>query len=429
MKPFSFVKATCAVGLTFLFFSSPLHANKWLLEGASVVGKSGKGLLKPSFILVPPKINFSLITVKPIFLPPVSSPSFLEKGLLTQPLRTTLSHPLNTNSPAFSTTDFLAADPLSLNFGTVNPLKKRLSYPAFNMEKIIRRYIKENFSPLVALEKTRHLEVPRPKQLFETFATVYYRQHFKTITPHLEKLFKKLDSLQDKGLQERFIKRMRFLIENKENFRQAFSPQASDNGIRLRYLRDIDALTAQNFQANDLVISFETRLHPRQAGAVIRHVNAASKFSVGKSGEFPIYHYSGPLEFLPHMYRYLLNGKHLRKQLTLIFDTENFGLSMYNEDKTLWIRITDHEYTNPNFLHVHLNEIRRGDIVTTLNQTKTEVVNFNLSIPISTPANLPAYNRRDFLYRQLVLNPVAAFRGDTHITIKETSLFSGQGTN
>ena len=288
----------------------------------------------------------------------------------------------------------------------------------------IAEMVQEEKNPLRALNTVHKMEDKFPgHSFFSLFAFAYYRQYFSVVTPHLKELFKRVERLHDRGLETRFAKRMRFLAENRDAFRRVFAPNIPKQGMRIRYTKDISKLTPDSFNAANLVFSFERKMNPGQDNAAIRHISAKTIFPVGKNKVFPVYYYNGPFEYLPLLYRYLLNGNHPKKEITVILDREAKSMAIYNEDKTLWLRITPHEYSFPDRLHLHLNEIRTAEIETILGITQEETVNFNLSIPLSTPSNLPTTNRDEFLYNEMILKPVNHLKSSQHVTVIERTIF------
>ncbi len=283
---------------------------------------------------------------------------------------------------------------------------------------------KNNPNPIRALYIVWDLEDSFPgRHFFSLYASNYYKKNFAIFTPHLRDLFKHVEKLHNRDLELRLMKRMVFLAENKENFRAAFAPNSPTQGLRMRYIKNIGKLTPSTFNPSWLAFSFERKLNPHQREAFIRHINAQSRFPVGKTGLFPIFRYNGPFEYLPNLYRYLLNGDHPKNKLTVLFDRESRAMSIYNEDKSVWLRITEHEYSYPERLHIHLNEMQTSVITTKDGKQVEETVHFNLSIPLTAPANLPARHRQEFLYNEMVLKPLQYFKGNDHIKVKEAPIF------
>lgn len=294
----------------------------------------------------------------------------------------------------------------------------------FKVEDKTNQLLSEHKNPVDALHSLWNIEdqLGAKVHLFEPFCLAYYSKHFHVLTPHVRKLFDKIHRLSNRNVEELFVKRMRFLSENKEALILATDPKASAKLVRLRFLSDIDRLSPQNFNANQLVFSLERKMTPQFVDESL-HFSGMSRFSVGSSGEFPIFNYNGPLDYLPNFYRYLLNGKSPRKPLFLQYDREAGALAIYNQDRTRWLRISDHEYAFPDRLHVHFNEVRTINFTTTQGLERQENVLFNLSIPIAKPSDLPNYNVKDFLERYFVQKPAAHFRGDARVSVEERSIF------
>lgn len=259
--------------------------------------------------------------------------------------------------------------------------------------------------------------------LIKTFLQVYYKQHFQTVTPHLENLFDTISKLNNRDLERKLIKRMNFLIKNKELLIAEINSEIDPTSVRLRYLANVEVLTAENFREDQLVLSLERYMSPHpQKDFPVRHVNGQSVLTVGQ-GSYQIYKYEGPFDYLPNLYRYLINGNQTKAPFTIVFDEEGKSLAVFNQNKTLWLRITPHEYSSPYQLHIHLNELRTVTLVSTYGSETEEKININLSIPLLTPNNLPSYNVSDFLYTQLIENPVKSLSGNVHVTILKKPIF------
>ena len=246
------------------------------------------------------------------------------------------------------------------------------------------------------------------------------------MTPHLRELFSRVASLRSRDVEMRLIKRLRFLAENTEGLRNAFSAPVSKKGLRIRYLKDITTLDADNFDAKDLIFSFERRMNPGAPKASLNAITVTSSFPSGNN-RFPIYMFADDPAHLPNLYRYLLNGKKRKSPLLLVFDEQYKSMAIYNQEKNLWLRITPHEIVDINRLHIHLNQISTVSLTTTHGQQVTERVNYNLSIQVGIPSTMPEglskEDRADFLYKAFILNPVKHFEGDQHVRILRRGIF------
>lgn len=302
----------------------------------------------------------------------------------------------------------------------------RMRCPRLSEEKI-KTILTDNPNPTNALEKLWLMqEKHRFGPSFDLLAMQYYIKHFGLVTPHLNKLFKRVSHLNSRKVESRFIARMSFLKENQQTIlNEIFNYKISKTDIRMRYTADVDNIMEQNFNAKKLVLSVESRMSPvEQKDFSVRHVNAHSVFKTPK-GEYGVYQYMGPTDLIPNLYKYLLNGKNKHAPVTLVFDEESRSLAMYNEDKTLWLRITPHEYANPKKIHIHLNEYRTVAFMDADGITRNETVNVNLSIPVLQGIVLPSHPQQaqQFLYEKLVLHPVKNLQGDKHVTIERRTIF------
>ncbi len=258
------------------------------------------------------------------------------------------------------------------------------------------------------------------------FIQKYYSQHFGIVSQHLQKLFNKIASLNNRELERRVSKRIFYLAQNRDLLSLAALPQTtttlSSKAFRLRYLSDIGALNETNFQESQLVLSIERKMSPDpQKDFPLRHVSGHAMITIGQQ-VYPIYQFNGPLENITMLYRFLLNGKK-KQPLTVVFDENSKSMAIYNHDRSVWLRISSHEYSFPERLHIHLNELRTVTFTNCYGVEKTERVNFNLSIPLAVPKNLPNHNVQDFLYQQLIVNPIKFFKGDDNVTIEKRPIF------
>lgn len=302
----------------------------------------------------------------------------------------------------------------------------RMRRPRLSEEKI-KTILTDNPNPNTALEQLWQLqEKHRFGPSFDLLAMQYYIKHFGLVTPHLNKLFKRVSHLNSRKAESRFITRMFFLKENQQTIlNKMFDYKIPQVNIRLRYTSDTDQITEHNFNAQKLVLSVEKRMSPvEQKDFSVRHVSARSVLQTPK-GEYGVYQYMGPTDLIPNLYKYLLNGKNKHAPVTLVFDEESRSIAMYNEDKTLWLRITPHEYANPKKIHIHLNEYRTVEFIDADGITRNETVNVNLSIPILQGIALPSHPQQaqQFLYEKLVLHPVKNLQGDKHVTIERRPIF------
>lgn len=293
----------------------------------------------------------------------------------------------------------------------------------FSPQAKIKQILNGKVNPVKVLPTIQQLQKLYPGySFFPAFASVYYQKHFILLTPHLENLFQKVADFHNPKLERELIKRMAFLVRHKEEFQEAVFPDINPYGVRLRYIANISQLTPETFDSKNLILSFEQKMHPRLQTFPIGHIHSGSKFSAGNK-YYLIRQYAGPLDYLPQLYSYLLNGDNPDQAIIVFLDQKNKSAAIYNKAKTVWIRISEHEYADPDRLHIHLNEIKTVDLVSDSGETISEKVNFNLSISFATPKNLPAHNRNDFLYREMILKPVSSLQQNPNVQVFNHPIF------
>ncbi len=251
------------------------------------------------------------------------------------------------------------------------------------------------------------------ENFFETLVRFYYDKHFNAFTSHLKDLFHKVGSLNNPELEQRFLARMQQLVSYKDQVASKFS---RTNDIRIRYINDIETLTAENFREEDLMLSIEQPLRASTQNTPCRHIKGDSTFDVGKQGKtFRVHNYNGPAEYLPHLYRYLVNGTDTKMQMFLKVDTAKKHLLLFNYDLSVWIRITPHEYGRPDRLHIHLHKKILQDFVLDGKRIREPML-INLSIPIKKPAHMHSLTEQE-LYRMFIETPLQQMRNNPYIQI------------
>ena len=145
------------------------------------------------------------------------------------------------------------------------------------------KHLLSNLSVTPALERMWNLEkYTNDNYLFLSLVSKYYAQNFGVISPHMATLFGKINSLQNRDLEARFLQRMMYLARNRELLSQnTLSPSVlahlTQKSFRLRYLSDIRKLNAKNFEPDQLVLSIEKRMSPNPNGDLpLGHINGRS---------------------------------------------------------------------------------------------------------------------------------------------------------
>lgn len=304
-------------------------------------------------------------------------------------------------------------------FQTNPPKKHKKTHVSFDRERAVADIVTETHSFKEGLQRLRILQAHyAATDFFQLYAAAYYRRHFTRLTPHLYDFFGKVSRENDPALEERLADRIQFLADNKLRFAQ--QQQIPDLGkkLRLRYLRNVSEVSAENFNEKDLVYSFERRLDPADPAAVLRHVTATSVFKID-GRNVPVYRFNQHLKHLPQLYRFLLAPDTPKSRLYAVVDYKSRNLAIYNTTRKLWLRVSPHEFANRRQLHLHLNQQRSLPLTLENGQTVQERVLWNLSIPIDETA---ARGTAD-LYQKFVLEPVELFRKDPRVVVTEGTIF------
>ena len=276
-------------------------------------------------------------------------------------------------------------------------------------------------APLLTVHNKVHtlqLAVGNQENFFQYLANAYYFTHFSKFTPHVRRLHAKLSSLHDLELEKKYLARFEQLVVRKEQVALAFNKNADSAQIRIRYLKDIDSITAKNFDPDQLILSVEQRMSPSLRRGLFRHLRGDSKVRI-KHQSYNVYNFRGPLEYLSNLYTFLVNENYLPSRMTLLIHNPSGSLFLYNFDKSAWVRMTTHEYGSAKHLHVHVEKILPFSFMVEDKVVPDRIV-LNLSIPIATPKQLPEgippqQALRDLFFEQ----PVQQLKELPYVTVIE----------
>lgn len=264
-------------------------------------------------------------------------------------------------------------------------------------------------------------------QLFPLFIRRYYERQFGELSPHLEAFFDKIGSFNNPDLEFNLTKRLDYLAKNKYHLGKKVLPASvtipTKDMFRIRYTKNIDQTTADNFDETALILSIERRMSNNPYHDFpIQHISGKKKIPLHGT-HHPVFMYDGPLDSMSRFYRFLLNSTHAKQPLQVVFDEEAQSMTIYNPNNSLWLRLSPHEFMFPQRLHVHLNEMTQIDFVNCYGVPSQEVVNRNLSIPLSPRNDLSGnYKTREFLYKKMILQPLKDFQQDPSFVIERRPL-------
>lgn len=96
---------------------------------------------------------------------------------------------------------------------------------------------------------------------------------------------------------------------------------------------------------------------------------------------------------------------------------------IYNQDGSVWILITQHEYAGTAKLHLHLNEKRAARWTDASGRPMTETVVLNLSIRLAQIPGTPNVGKEQYLYEKLILQPLAYLKKQPYVAVRESPVF------
>ncbi len=299
----------------------------------------------------------------------------------------------------------------------------------FQLKEALANLIERNPDDIIAaLHQMRKMRLKRGAEgnpeYFQQFATIYYKKHLKTLTPHMYEFFGQVGKRHSNSLEKDVILRMRYLFARRDAILSAWrnSPGGVDR-LRLRYLKHVDKLDDRNFNPEALIFSYEHKLTSFTEPVAIRHINMGSKFYIGRN-KVPVAGFDYDISYITELYKYLLNKDGSADGITAVFDPASRQIALYSPDRTVWIRVTPHEYASVNRLHVHLNQTRTIQYKDAGGNNRTEMMLINMSIPIMPSAAINPKNKRPYnLYEKLILAPIRLLEKDPGAKVIKGPIF------
>ena len=273
---------------------------------------------------------------------------------------------------------------------------------------------------LTVYQKVQTLQatVGNEENFFLDLVNTYYSVHFSLFTPHVLALHEKIASLRSTETENKYLKRLEQLAARKEQVAQVFNKSIDSSQLRVRYLQDVDELTAKNFNPDALVLTVEQRMSPSLKRGLFRHLTGETKIRI-KHQPYAVYRFKGPPDHLYELYTFLVNGNYLSSRMSLVIDHPRRSLFLYNFDGSVWLRVTPHEYVSQKRLHVHVNKILPFDFMEEDKLVQDRVL-LNLSVPIEAPKRIsgeeePAETLEYLFFTQ----PAEQLKELPHVTVTE----------
>ena len=257
---------------------------------------------------------------------------------------------------------------------------------------------------------------------FQQFATIYYKDNLRTLTPHMYQFFGQVAKARSPRLEKEVLGRMKELFALESDLMAQVFPGGQDTRLRLRYLKNLESVNGEAFDPKALIFSYEQKLTDSYNMVSIRHIKPNSVLRIGRN-KYPVANFNGNLDDILELYKFLLDKKSSPEGLTVIFDPKTKQMALYSKDKSVWLRVTPHEYSALNRLHIHINEIKTVNLVTNGHPSPQQVM-FNFFVPISpeSGSGLRHWKAEDF-YQKMVLAPVEELKKTPGVNVIIGSIF------
>lgn len=257
---------------------------------------------------------------------------------------------------------------------------------------------------------------------FQQFATIYYKDNLRTLTPHMYQFFGQVAKARSPRLEKEVLGRMKELFALESDLMAQVFPGGQDTRLRLRYLKNLESVNGEAFDPKALIFSYEQKLTDSYNMVSIRHIKPNSVLRIGRN-KYPVANFNGNLDDILELYKFLLDKKSSPVGITAIFDPKTKQMALYSKDKSVWLRVTPHEYSALNRLHIHINEIKTVNLVTNGHPSPQQVM-FNFFVPISpaSGSGLRHWKAEDF-YQKMVLAPVEELKKTPGVNVIIGSIF------
>lgn len=267
------------------------------------------------------------------------------------------------------------------------------------VDKIVQRHNNMNS----ALMDLRRLENRYGEQdFFHLFAVNYYRKVLHGLTPSFYDFLQQISLLGDKQIQTSVVARMQFLFSHQNNFKAILARTAPVTGNwSLYWMPQFTPGQKVTFNPNRLVFSYERTLYPDRTDITLDHIRADSKIRInGKNTR--VVHFQEDLSFLPQFYRQLLYKTPEGRPLFVAVDIPNRLMIVFNDVKNKWVRISKHEFADPQDLHIHLNRVKKIYFKTGKEKEHYDNMLMNVRIPIQSRPDLTPEELEDIFFTQTI---------------------------
>lgn len=267
------------------------------------------------------------------------------------------------------------------------------------IDKIVQRHNNMNS----ALMDLRRLENRYGEQdFFHLFAVNYYRKVLHGLTPSFYDFLQQISLLGDKQIQTSVVARMQFLFSHQNNFKAVLARTAPVTGNwSLYWMPMFSPGQKVTFTPNRLVFSYERSLYPDRTDVTLDHIRADSKIRINGKNVRAVY-FQEDLSYLPQFYRQLLYKTPEGRPLFVAVDIPNRLMIVFNDTKNKWVRISKHEFSDPQDLHIHLNRVKTIYFKTGKEKEHYDKMLMNVRIPIQSRPDLTPEELEDIFFTQTI---------------------------
>lgn len=266
------------------------------------------------------------------------------------------------------------------------------------IDKIVQRHNNMNSAlvDLFRLEKTYGQQ-----DFFHMFAAAYYNKVFGPMAPSFYDLLKNISITGDRNLQTLAVTRMQFLFSHKKDFMSILQrePSITRGSWRLQWLPLLSAPKSNQFNPNRIVLAYERTMQPSRQDVTMEHITPTSYVRIDGKNTRVLY-FQEDLKYLPELYKRLLYNKDKGQPLFVAVDKPNRVMFVFNDTRTKWIRISQHEFSDPDNLHLHINRLKRIYFKTAKDHEHYDNMVINVTLPLKSREDLTPEELEDIFFNQ-----------------------------
>ena len=176
-------------------------------------------------------------------------------------------------------------------------------------------------------------------------------------------------------------------------------PDGTKGNWRLQWLPILNIANPKQFNPKRIVLSYERTMQPSRSDVTMDHISPSSYARINGTNTRILY-FQEDLSYLPQLYKILLYKKYTGQPLFVAVDKINRVMFVFNEHKTKWIRISQHEFANPKNLHLHINRLKQIHFKTAKDQMHIDHMIINVTLPLKSREDLTPEELEDIFFNQ-----------------------------